>query len=164
MTDSQSTGWRDSEGQTWHCRVTVADMRRIRDLLAVDIVAGDPWLERCLADVYFLVDLLYVVCKPQADAAGIDQEAFAGRLAGDVLAAAKRALVAGIIGFFPDAATREALTAVAAKWSEAARRLLEELRATAEKTELPRELVAALATLGPPSTSSPASPASTPPG
>ena len=55
-------------------------------------MTGDPVL---------LVDLLYCICKVQADAAGVTDEEFGAGLAGDSIQAATDAFLDELIDFFP---------------------------------------------------------------
>lgn len=60
-------------------------------------------LERLASDPVLLVDVLFAVCKPEADAKGITDEEFGRAMAGDAIELAATALLDEIIDFFPEA-------------------------------------------------------------
>jgi len=103
----------DNKGRTWTLEVTVATVKRVRGLCKVDlnsIVELDKnnrpsaeLLERLSSDPVLLVDVLYAVCKPQADKLGITDEDFGEAMAGDAIEQATTALLEEIIDFFPAA-------------------------------------------------------------
>lgn len=87
--------FKDSAGHEWSLAVNVSSAKRVRDLVTVDgdgkpcrvdlidATAGDPPLAAKLhADVYLLVNVIYVLCKPEADAIGVTDEQFGERLGG----------------------------------------------------------------------------------
>lgn len=95
----------DNAGRTWTIAVTVDAVKRVRDLLGEDLLDVKQILERLMIDPILLCDVVYCVCKPQADSEGISDEEFARAMAGDVIAHAKRALLEDLVGFFPMRAT-----------------------------------------------------------
>ena len=74
----------DNTGRTWTLSVTVGTIKRV-------------------ADPVLLVDVLFAVCKPEADAKGITDEEFGRAMAGDAIELAATALLDEIIDFFPEA-------------------------------------------------------------
>ena len=127
----------DNKGRTWTLEVTVATIKRVRALCKVDlnsIVELDKnnkpsaeLLEQLSTDPVLLVDVLYAVCKPQADKLGITDEDFGEAMAGDAIEHATSALLEEVIDFFPEAkrmVMRKILSA-SRKFSEAAKRKLE---------------------------------------
>lgn len=103
----------DNKGRTWTLEVTVATVKRVRALCRVElnsIVELDKnnkpsaeLLERLSSDPVLLVDVLYAVCKPQADKLGITDEDFGEAMAGDAIEHATTALLEEVIDFFPEA-------------------------------------------------------------
>lgn len=93
-----------SPPKTWTLSLNIGAVKRIRDLLKVDLMQlheGDPPLiQRLTDDVVLVVDVLFVLCKPDADAAGITDEQFAGRLGGDAFRLAWEALQEELVDFF----------------------------------------------------------------
>lgn len=96
--------FRCKERRDWTIDVTVATLRRIRDLAGLDLanphIGDPPPIIRMDGDVSLLVDVLYAACKPQADAAGVDSEHFAAVLGGQALADARKALMDDLVLFF----------------------------------------------------------------
>ena len=107
----------DASGRTWELTVVVSAVRRVRDLLGVDLmdVAGGDLLERLADDPVLLVDMLYVLVKPQADAKGVSDEDFGRAMVGGVLDEATSALMKELLDFFPSAQRARALGKMARK-------------------------------------------------
>ena len=96
--------FRDNEGRSWVIQVTTTTLKRVKSLLGVDLgkMATDGSLYKVLAeDPILLCDLLYAICKPQADERKLSDEDFGRGLAGDAIDAATTALMEGLIDFFP---------------------------------------------------------------
>ena len=103
----------DNAGRVWTLAVNVAAIKRVRAICGVDlnsIVEMDAGnkpsaklLERLSTDPVLLVDVLYAVCKPEADAKNIGDEDFGRAMAGDAIDHATAALLDEIIDFFPEA-------------------------------------------------------------
>jgi len=97
----------DSKGETWDVAITGATVKRAAHYLDVDLgnlTAAKPdqpaLLTRIDTDIVFLVDLLFVVCKPQADARKLADVDFAERLAGETLRKAHDALLEALSDFY----------------------------------------------------------------
>ena len=107
----------DSVGRAWEVTVNVGAVRRVRDLLGVDLmdVAGGDLLDRLADDPVLLVDVLYVLVKPQADAKGVSDEDFGRAMVGGVLDEAASALMKELLDFFPSAQRARALGKMAWK-------------------------------------------------
>jgi hypothetical protein len=103
----------DSTGQKWDLSVRFAAVRRVKDMLGLNLLSlvEDKLkpLGELLSDPCRLVDVLYVLVKPQADAAGLSDVDFGERLDGESLEAAADAFLAELFNFFPDRRAREAL-------------------------------------------------------
>ena len=127
----------DNKGRTWTLEVTVATVKRVRALCRVDlnsIVELDKnnkpsaeLLERLSSDPVLLVDVLYAICKPQADKLGVSDEDFGEAMAGDAIEYATSALLEEVINFFPESKrmVMQRILSASRKFSEAARRKLE---------------------------------------
>jgi hypothetical protein len=100
--------FQDAAGRVWHVRITVATVRRVNELLGLDLLqlAGGPLIAQLSTDPSTLADVLYVVCKPQADAEAITAEAFADQIAGDVIDRATEALLNAMVDFLPESRRR----------------------------------------------------------
>lgn len=109
----------DTAGRTWVLAINVSQDRRCRALAGVNLfsLVEDQLkpLASLLADPVRLVDVLYVLVKDQATAAGVDDEAFGVALGGDSLSRAADAFVEELIDFFPDQSRRKTLRLLVAK-------------------------------------------------
>lgn len=150
------TTFTDAAGVTWSLALTVTAVKRVRELVGVDLgrfFGQGPAAERTreqLSDVVTVANVLFAIVKPQADQKGITDEQFGEALSGDVIAEASELLLEGLLSFQPSREGRAALRQVI----EARRRL-----GLAQLNEAVTKLTAAS---GESSTSVPASSASTP--
>ena len=95
----------DNAGRTWAVQVNVETIKRVQGLLDVnllDVVDGDL-IERLVADPVLVCDVVYCVCKPEADKQNVSDEDFGRAMAGDAIHNAADALLAEIVDFFPPA-------------------------------------------------------------
>ena len=165
--------FKDNADRTWSLTLSVWTVKKVRDLLGVDLLdlGGEAatrdkpgLLFRLIADPVLLVDVLYVVCRDQADSASITDEQFGRAMGGDAIDAATRAFLEELADFTPSPRDRaRARKVIATTWAmiEKAQDVLD---ARAEK-ELPaavETLLAEMSALGSSSTSSPASSEQTP--
>ena len=105
--------FRDNKRRVWTLEVNVAAIKRVRGLCKVDlnsIVEVDAenrptahLLEQLSSDPVLLVDVLYAICKPEADKLGVSDEDFGESMAGDAIEQATEALLDEIVDFFPSA-------------------------------------------------------------
>ncbi|MEP0846068.1 MAG: hypothetical protein HRF50_04505 [Phycisphaerae bacterium] len=95
----------DMVGDRWTLALTLPAIRRIKAALDVDLleVIEGKHLDRLTRDIGFLCDVIYLLCKPEADARNLSAEQFGERIAGDVIDAAAAALAGAITDFFPKA-------------------------------------------------------------
>ncbi len=117
--------FRDNTGREWTVAVDISAARRVRDLLGLDLVGkGAPEVfERLVADPIVLCDVLFAVCKPEADRLGVTDEDFGRAMAGDAVEHAARALLEELADFTPNVRDRER-----------ARRIVAAIYALAERT------------------------------
>jgi len=151
--------FKDNASRTWEVEVTTAAVKRVRGLIDVDLVAGTlsgDLLDRLADDPVLLCDLIYALCRPQADREGVSDEDFGRAMAGDAIEQATAALLEELVGFFPSPKRRilrkaldklETLQGVALAWAD------EKLDGTEMEDELRRRLTNA----GEPSGTSPES-------
>jgi hypothetical protein len=103
----------DNSRRTWEVAINVAAVKRIRGLLGIDLYAlvddGFKSLSKLVSDPVNLADVLYCLCKDQADKQSISDEDFGRALAGDAITQAADAFVEELIDFFPDARARASL-------------------------------------------------------
>ena len=96
--------FKDINGKDWEIAHTVTSAKRVRDLLGLDLLqpeAGEPPnITRLGTDEILLCDVIYVLCKNQADERGISDEDFGKGLGGAAILAAQTALYEELIDFF----------------------------------------------------------------
>ena len=155
--------FRDNEGRTWLVQVTTTTLKRVKSLLNMDLgkMAVDGSLYKVLADdPILLCDLLYAICKPEADERKLSDEDFGRGLAGDAIDAATTALMEGLIDFFPKG-RRELHRKALAKFRTLEARAIRSAEDRIDSDELDKELDRRLESLSS-VTSSAGSPESTP--
>jgi hypothetical protein len=123
----------DNSRRTWEVAINVAAVKRIRGLLGIDLYAlvddGFKSLSKLVSDPVILADVLYCLCKDQADKQSISDEDFGRALAGDAITHAADAFVEELIDFFPDARARASLR----KAIEAGKTVRDKVQSHAEK-------------------------------
>jgi hypothetical protein len=103
--------FKDAQGRTWDVEVNGGTIKRCLKNLGVDWgkPMGEPGrkadddlppLLRYCEDVAFMVDTLWLVCLPQANQRGVNDEAFGELLGGEALAEASAAFLDGLTDFF----------------------------------------------------------------
>jgi len=103
----------DTKGRAWELDLNVRQMKRVRDILGIDLVniistgkdgaVATDTLDRVANDPILLVDILWVLCEGQAKSAGVTDEDFGSSLAGESIAEATRAFLDELVDFFPGA-------------------------------------------------------------
>jgi hypothetical protein len=93
----------DNAGRTWTVTVNVDAFKRVKSLLNVNLMEAveGKLLERLVADPILLCDVIYAVCKPQADAANVSDMQFGQAMGGDAIELATTALLEELCDFFP---------------------------------------------------------------
>jgi hypothetical protein len=140
--------FQDNAGRTWVVAVTVDSIKRVRDLLGEDLLDIERTLPRLLADPILLCDVVYSICKPQADVEKISDVDFARAMAGDSIAHAKAALIEELINFFHEPNQREVLRLAIEKANYLTQQVVKLVKQRLEKTTLPAEIEAALSVVG----------------
>jgi hypothetical protein len=152
----------DNSGRTWTVPVNVDGIKRVRSLLGVNLL--DVLDDGCklLADLHddpvLLVDVLYCLCKPEAEAKQVTDEEFGRAMSGDALLHASKALLEGLSDFFPNARQRAAMKRLLQTTETVVERLLDHAETTIAGLDPDSLAQTAIASLG----SSPAASASTP--
>jgi len=115
----------DNAGRTWTVAINVGAIKRVKGLLdlnLLEIVEG-TLIERFISDPVLLCDVIYAVCKPEADEKSITDEDFGRAMAGDAIEHATKALLDELVGFLPNPRDRANLGTVLAKARTAQERL-----------------------------------------
>jgi hypothetical protein len=153
----------DATGRTWTVAITVDAIKRVRGLLKVDLleVVDGKLVDRLVSDPILLCDVVYAVCKPEADTRGVTDADFGRAMAGDAIDGAVTALLEDLVDFFPQA-RRRLLAKAVQKLRHIETLAVEAGEARLDSPEMEARLRALLAEPNASSGSSPASPASPP--
>ena len=161
--------FKDSTGALWEVSINIGTVKRVKALLKDD--AGKPVdLSRLLEDGFkgyaallgdlsLFVDVLYVICKPQADREGVSDVQFGEAFGGDTLEVAADAFREELIDFFPASKARGSLRKVMDKGREVGLKMLEQEEANLATLDVEKEATAIRAAIGS-STSAALTPAS----
>lgn len=124
----------DTAGRTWTVCVNVDAIKRVRSLLDVNLLEvlddGCKLLAQLHDDPVLLVDVLYALCQPQAEAQNVTDVQFGQAMSGDALLHANRALLEGLSDFFPSARRRAAMKNLLQKTERVVDRLLDHAETT----------------------------------
>ena len=156
----------DNAGRTWTLAINVDVLKRVRGLVDVNLldILDGKLIERLYRDPVLLCDVVYAVCKPEADARSVSDEDFGRAMAGDAIEQATKALLEDLVLFSPSPRDRANLQRVLeTTWRvmDKARDLVEARLATVDAEQI---VAQALATSGTSSGSAPGLSASTPDG
>lgn len=94
----------DREKRAWNIALDVGTIKRVRAEANIDLLAAASdakLIQQLSSDAVLLVDVLYVVCRPQCEASNISAESFGRGLAGDAIEHAATALLEELVDFFP---------------------------------------------------------------
>ncbi|GAA4447064.1 hypothetical protein [Novipirellula rosea] len=98
----------DRRGRVWIVDIDNTTLRRVKaltDVRLLDAIDGDL-ITQISSDPLLLGDVLFAICKPQADQQDVDDEAFAEGLAGDAIDEACKAVVDALVAYFPESRRR----------------------------------------------------------
>lgn len=118
----------DNAGRSWTVEINVAAIKRVRSLIPgnvnlLEVVEG-TLIERLIRDPVLLCDIIYAVCKPQADEQSVSDEEFGRAMAGDAIEHATQALLEELVSFSPSPRDRKNLGRVL----EATRKVMDKAR------------------------------------
>jgi len=107
----------DNAGRVWTVAINVGAIKRVKGLLGVNLleIVEGTLIEHLVQDPVLLCDVIYAVCKPEADEKNITDEDFGRAMAGDAIEHATRALLEELVGFLPNPRDRANLGTVLAK-------------------------------------------------
>ncbi len=118
----------DNADRTWNVSINVAAVKRVRDLVGVDLleIVEGTLIEKLIRDPILLCDIIYAVCKPQADEREppVTDEEFGRAMAGDAIEHATTALLEDLVSFCPSPRDRANLGRVL----EATNRVMDKAR------------------------------------
>src|SRR5512133_3630002 len=93
----------DNTGRCWTLTINVDAIKQVKGLIGVDLLeaVGGNLLERLSGDPVLLCDVLYALCKPQADAEKVSDSDFGRSMSGDAIETATDAFLEELCDFFP---------------------------------------------------------------
>ena len=97
--------FQDNAGRTWTVAIHAAAIKQVRSLLGLNLLEAieGKLVERFMTDPILACDVLYVLCKQEADARGISDEEFGRAMAGDALEHGTQQMLEELVDFFPQA-------------------------------------------------------------
>lgn len=127
----------DNQGRTWGIVINVDAIKRVRSLLQIDLlgIVEGKLVEELIRDPVKLCDVVYVLCKPEADARSISDEDFGRAMAGDAIDNATTALLEELVDFFPsprDRANLQKVLRLTWKMMDKAREVIEQRLSSGE--------------------------------
>ena len=123
--------FKDNQGRQWSVEVNVTAIKRVRGLTGEDLmqVIEGTLIEKLIRDPVLLCDVVYAICKPEADACSVSDEEFGKAMAGDAIEAATTAVLEELVGFCPSPRDRANLGRVL----QATRKVMDRARDLVEK-------------------------------
>lgn len=153
--------FKDNKDRAWALNVDVNAMRRVRTGAQFNLAGKDfaSILGDLLADPVMLCDVVYYVCKPEADRLGVSLEDFGAAMTGDPFEVAVKALSEEMVNFTPNPRDRaRAQKVLEAAWNlQDKTREVEERRVTEGLAKMSEKILSGIS-----SSTSPESPALTP--
>jgi hypothetical protein len=123
--------FKDNQGRQWSVEINVTAIKRVRGLTGEDLmqVIEGTLIEKLIRDPVLLCDVVYAICKPEADTRSVSDEEFGKAMAGDAIEAATTAVLEELVGFCPSPRDRANLGRVL----QATSRVLDKARDLTEK-------------------------------
>ena len=123
--------FKDNQGRQWSVEINVTAIKRVRGLTGEDLmqVIEGTLIEKLIRDPVLLCDVVYALCKPEADARSVSDEEFGKAMAGDAIEAATTAVLEELVGFCPSPRDRANLGRVL----QATNRVMDKARDLTEK-------------------------------
>ena len=99
--------FKDSKNVSWDISITVGTIKRIKDITGIDVFEESAKQKNIFItvseDPILLCNILYAICKPQADERKITDEQFGESMGGDAIEHATNCFIEELIDFFPSA-------------------------------------------------------------
>jgi len=109
--------FKDSKGTSWDLQITVEAIKRVKSALGIDLgnihQGSPPQSARLDTDIVLLIDVIYVLLRPQTEAKGVSDVEFGESLGGDAAFAAREAFWRSLIDFFQKFHRTDAVEAIA---------------------------------------------------
>lgn len=154
----------DNAGRAWTVAINVDAIKRVKGLLNVNLleIVEGALIEKLIRDPVLLCDVVYAVCKLEADEKHVSDEDFGRAMAGDAIEHATKALLDELVNFSPSPRDRANLQQVLAKTWNVMERARDLVESRLNSGALDREIESALQTAFDSSGAAPASSASIP--
>ena len=141
----------DNAGRSWNVEVNVAAIKRVRGLTQVNLleIIEGTLIEKLVRDPVLLCDVIYAICKPQADERQppVTDEEFGRAMAGDAIEHATAALLEELVSFCPSPRDRKNLGRVLDATKKVMDKARDVIEAKLESGELEKAAEQALALL-----------------
>jgi hypothetical protein len=140
----------DNTGRVWTVALNVGTLKRVRALCEVDLMQAveGKLVEKLIADPVLLCDVLYAVCKEEAEKQNVSDEDFGRGLGGDAIDSATTALLEELVDFFPQR-RREVLRKALEKMQSLQEKSVRAAMVFLESPELDRRVEKAIASVLP---------------
>lgn len=150
--------FKDNADRTWTIAINVGAIKRVRSLLDLDLMEAveGKLIERLIGDPILLCDVIYCLCKTDADSRGVSDEDFGRAMAGDAIELATTALLEELVDFFPQG-KRQLLRKALAKLKTLQSTMLSVVNERLDSPEFEAQVAAELRKLGSSFGDSPAS-------
>lgn len=136
--------FKDNHGRDWCIAINVTTAKRCKAFVGVDLygLVDERFerLDKLLGNPCDLVDVVYCLCKDDADKLGVSDENFGRGMGGDSLQRAADAFMAELIDFFPDPRVRAGLTKVLEKSRTLRNLLLDQVEKDLDAMDLDSEV------------------------
>jgi hypothetical protein len=94
------TSFKDSLGREWLVTINWTAKERVKATLKLDLYRLDI-IQQVADDLSLMIEVLYQICKEQADKTGLTKEQFGDGITGDAIDAAGAAFTEALMLFFP---------------------------------------------------------------
>lgn len=140
----------DNTGRAWTVSLNVGTLKRVRGLCKVDLMQAveGKLVEKLIADPVLLCDVLFAVCKEEADKLQVSDIDFGRSLGGDAIDSATTALLEELVVFFPQR-RREVLRKALHKMNQLQEKSIKAAMLFLESPELDRRVESAIASVLP---------------
>jgi hypothetical protein len=132
--------FKSNDGRLWTVTINVWAVKRVKGLCGVDIygLVDDTFegVGKLLSDPCQLVDVIYSLCKEEADKLNITDEDFGRAMGGDSLEHAANAFLEELFDFFPDPRRRAGLKQVLVKMRAVESLMMASAEAEIEKIDV----------------------------
>ena len=102
--------FQDRRGRVWIVDIDNTTLKRVKlltDVRLLDAIdQGSDVISRLSTDPLLLGDVLFAICKPQADQQQVTDEAFSEGIAGDAIDEGVRAVIDALVAYCPESKRR----------------------------------------------------------